>query len=103
MTFYNGSLTDELWEKIVQIFNSEESALHRTRTELEQLYTKIISDTQRKMKIEKKSVTDTGGGKYTHMQYSQEEEQLTALLQNRMVGDRSIYDNDNGKYSRYSY
>ncbi len=42
------------------------------------------------MKIEKKSVTDTGGGKYTNMQYSQEEELLTALLQNRMVGDTKV-------------
>lgn len=75
----------------------EDTILPRDKPELQQLYNQLNKETKKKLKIEQQGVMDTGGGWYLHTQYLQEEEQLTALLKNRIVGDGSIYDNDNGK------
>lgn len=80
-----------------KLFDNLMPTIARTRSELEQLYNQLTWETKQKLKIEGKGVTDTGGGRYVHTHYSQEEEQLTALLKNRIVGDGSVYDNDNGK------
>ena len=90
------STKEEVWQKIEDEYNEVNDGPHRNYFVLREAYRKLRDPVVKKLTTEKKSRKTTGGGSETVTHLSAEDHMVAGLLGNRLTGDPSEFDGDQG-------